>query len=147
MIGNLYEKMIRRAEDDGFETLIEKTVDDLESEMFSIITEGYIGFAPESQKLADYGEVILVFGIIVAISYNKVYRKDESVKPFKVFVDAANKVLGRAVAFLVGLTPYAVTSLIARAVGRSQVADLLPLLGTLVLSYVLCVIQLFGVES
>lgn len=147
MIGNLYEKMIRRAEDDGFETLIEKTVDDLESEMFSIITEGYIGFAPESQKLADYGEVILVFGIIVAISYNKVYRKDESVKPFKVFVDAANKVLGRAVAFLVGLTPYAVTSLIARAVGRSQVADLLPLLGTLVLAYVLCVIQLFGVES
>ena len=80
--------MIRRAEDDGFETLIEKTVDDLESEMFSIITEGYIGFAPESQKLADYGEVIRLIPIkdssykyIIAAGYSK-SNKNPTLKAF-----------------------------------------------------------------
>ena len=90
---------------------------------------------------------ILVFGIIIGIAYNKAVRKDESIKTFKSFVDAANAVLGKAVSYIVSFTPYAVTALIARAVGRSKVEDLLPLLGVLVLAYVLCALQLFGVES
>ncbi len=90
---------------------------------------------------------ILVFGIVIAIAYNKAVKKDESVKPFKAFVDAGNVVLGKAVSWLVGFTPYAVTALIARAVGRSSVQDLLPLLSLLVIAYVLCALQLFGVES
>ena len=36
---------------------------------------------------------------------------------------------------------------LARAVGRSSVAELLPLLSTLVLSYILCAVQSFGVEG
>ena len=44
-------------------------------------------------------------------------------------------------------SPYAVLALIARAVGKSSVTDLLPLLGILVLAYALCAVQLFGVES
>jgi len=36
---------------------------------------------------------------------------------------------------------------LARAVGRSSVAELLPLLSTLVLSYILCAVQAFGVEG
>ena len=91
---------------------------------------------------------ILVFGIIIALSYNKVAQtKQDEVKSFKSFIDAANKVLGKAVSYIVGFTPYAVTSLIARAVGRSNVSDLLPLLSVLVVAYILCALQLFGVES
>ncbi|MBE5912384.1 LysR family transcriptional regulator [Pseudobutyrivibrio sp.] len=78
VIGNLYEKMVDRAKLDGFEPIIEKTVDDLETEMFSIITEGYIGFAPESQSLAEYGDAIRLIPIvdsshkyIIAAGYSK----------------------------------------------------------------------------
>ena len=90
---------------------------------------------------------ILIFGLVIALAYNKVVKKDESVKPFKAFVDAANTVLGRAVSFIVSFTPYAVTALIARAVGRSKLTDLAPLLSVLVVAYILAAIQLFGVES
>ncbi|MBP3241179.1 MAG: dicarboxylate/amino acid:cation symporter [Oribacterium sp.] len=90
---------------------------------------------------------ILVFGIIIAVSYNKAVKNNESVKTFKNFIDAANTVLGSAVSYIISFTPYAVTALIARAVGRSNVSDLLPLFGVLIVAYALCALQLFGVES
>lgn len=95
------------------------------------------------------GEVvpIVVFAVMIAVAYNHYAADHEDAKPFKTFVDAANKVLGQAIGWLMGFTPYAVLSLIARAVGRSTVAELLPLLGVLVLAYVLCAVQIFGVES
>lgn len=95
------------------------------------------------------GEVvpIVVFAIIIALAYNRLAASNENLRPFKDFVDAGNQVIGQAVSWLMDFTPYAVLSLIARAVGRSSLADLLPLLSVLVLAYVLCIIQLFGVES
>ena len=63
VIGNLYDKMLERVKMDGFKPMIEKTVDDIESEMFSIITDGFIGFAPESQNLSDYGDSIRMIPI------------------------------------------------------------------------------------
>ena len=90
---------------------------------------------------------ILIFGLVIALAYNALVREDASVKPFKAFVDAGNAVLGRAVSFVVSFTPYAVTALIARAVGRSKLEDLAPLLSVLVVAYVLAAIQIFGVES
>ena len=77
------------------------------------------------------GEVIpiLTFAIIIAVAYNAYVKDHPEVKAFKAFIDAGNKVLGQAVSWLMGFTPYAVLSLIARAVGRSNVADLLPLFG------------------
>ncbi|MCR5415233.1 MAG: LysR family transcriptional regulator [Pseudobutyrivibrio sp.] len=63
-IGDLYQRMEKRAKQDGFLPMIEKTVEDIDTEMFSIITEGYIGFAPESQKLSDYGDAIRLIPII-----------------------------------------------------------------------------------
>ncbi len=91
---------------------------------------------------------VLVFGIIIALSYNKLSKtKGAEVQSFKSFIDSANKVVGKAVSFIVGFTPYAVTSLIARAVGRSNASDLTPLLGLLLVAYVLCALQIFGVES
>ncbi len=88
VIGNLYDKMVERAKEDGHEPLIEKTVDDIDTEMFSIITEGYIGFAPESQSLSDYGDAIKLIPIIgsnheymVAAGYSK-ENKNPTLKEF-----------------------------------------------------------------
>ena len=55
--------------------------------------------------------------------------------------------IGQAIDWIIGFTPYAVLSFLARAVGRSSVTELLPLLSTLVLSYILCAVQAFGVEG
>lgn len=96
------------------------------------------------------GEVvpILVFAIIIAISYNKIAAKNQTlVEPFKKFIDAGNHIFGEVVNFVIGFTPYAILVLIARAVGKSTLSDLLPLLGVLALSYFLCIIQIFVVES
>jgi len=91
--------------------------------------------------------VIVVFAIIIALSYNAISKENESVKPFKAFIDAGNQVIGQAIDWIIGFTPYAVLSFLARAVGRSSVTELLPLLSTLVLSYILCAVQAFGVEG
>ena len=105
------------------------------------------------QNLAAHwsnGEVvpIVVFCILVAVSYNKIAaKKPEEVAPFKKFIDAGDLVMGRVVSYVISFTPYAVLSLIARAVSRSSPADLIPLLSVLVLAYVLCGIQVFVVES
>lgn len=96
------------------------------------------------------GEVvpIVVFAIIVAIAYNKLANKDRKlVQPFKQFIDAGNRVLGEVVNLVIGFTPYAVLALIARAVSKSALSDLIPLLGILGLAYLLSIIQIFGVES
>lgn len=90
VIGNLYEKMIERAVQDGFEPQIEKTVDDIETEMFSIITEGYIGFAPERQNISEYGDLIKMLPIIGS-SHKYViaagYSKDNKNPALKAFIE------------------------------------------------------------
>ncbi|WP_081780007.1 dicarboxylate/amino acid:cation symporter [Butyrivibrio proteoclasticus] len=130
----------------GFEYAVEAT----EAKEVPTAVEAIVALFPKN-IVNEWGSntvvPILIFGLVVALAYNKVARKDETVKPFKAFVDAANKVLGRAVSFVVSFTPYAVTALIARAVGRSKVEDLLPLLSVLIVAYVLSAIQIFGVES
>lgn len=69
----------------------------------------------------------MVFCILVAISYNKIAaKKPEEVAPFKKFIDAGDVVMGRVVSYVISFTPYAVLSLIARAVSRSSPADLVP---------------------
>ncbi len=130
----------------GFQYTVEAT----EAKEVPTAVEAIVGLFPKN-IINEWGSntvvPILIFGLVIALAYNKVVKKDESVKPFKAFVDAANTVLGRAVSFIVSFTPYAVTALIARAVGRSKLEDLLPLLSVLVVAYVLAAIQLFGVES
>ncbi|MFQ6792381.1 MAG: dicarboxylate/amino acid:cation symporter [Thomasclavelia sp.] len=94
------------------------------------------------------GEVvpIVIFAIIVAISYNKIAAKKE-VAVFKKFIDAGNMIMGEVISFVIGFTPYAVLSLIARAVSKSTISDLLPLMSVLFLAYLICIIQIFGVTS
>ncbi len=130
----------------GFEYAVEAT----EAKEVPTAIESIVGLFPKN-IVNEWGSntvvPILVFGLVIAVAYNRLVSKDESVKPFKAFVDAANTVLGKAVSFIVSFTPYAVTALIARAVGRSKIEDLAPLFTVLVVAYVLAAIQLFGVES
>ena len=115
------------------------------------LVDTLVGLFP--QNLASHwanGEIvpIVVFVLLVAVSYNKIAaKKPDEVAPFKKFIDAGDLVMGRVVSYVISFTPYAVLSLIARAVSRSSPADLLPLLSVLVLAYVLCAVQAFVVEG
>lgn len=90
---------------------------------------------------------IVIFAIIVAIAYNRLEEQNNNVKAFKKFIDAGNKVFGEVVSIVIGFTPYAVLALIARAVSKSTINDLIPLLGVLFLAYLLSLIQIIGIES
>lgn len=124
---------------------------DYEASQVPSILDTLIGLFPKN--LAEHwanGEVVplVLFFVLVAIAYNRLSKEHaQQIAPFKAFVDAGNHVMGMVVSIVISFTPYAVLSLIARAVSRSTVAELLPLLGVLVLTYVLCAIQLFAVES
>ena len=124
---------------------------DYEAAEVPSILDTLIGLFPKN--LAAHwaeGEVvpIVLFLVLVGIAFNKLHQEyAEQVAPFKAFIDAGNHVMGMVVNIVISFTPYAVLSLIARAVSRSTLSDLLPLLGVLVLTYILCAIQLFVVES
>lgn len=51
-IGNSYYQMIQRAIEDGFQPNILRTVDDVETELFYIVTENLIGFFPDNYQSA-----------------------------------------------------------------------------------------------
>ena len=115
------------------------------------VIDTLVGLFPKN--LADHwvqGQVvpIVLFVILVGVAYNKIAVKNgEKVEPFKKFIDAGNLVMGKVVSIVIGYTPYAVLSLIARQVSKSSVKELLPLLSVLVLVYVICAIQFFAVEG
>ncbi|MEK4453568.1 hypothetical protein [Paenibacillus sp. FSL L8-0506] len=50
-IGNSYHLMIQHAIEDGYQPNILRTADDVETELFYIITENLIGFFPDNYQL------------------------------------------------------------------------------------------------
>ena len=74
-------------------------------------------------------------------------REKEAAVPFKNFIDSANKLMFVVVEFVIDLTPFAVLSLIANAVSTYGAKELIPLLGVLVLAWVLCAIQMFLIDG
>lgn len=91
---------------------------------------------------------IVLFAILVGIAYNILSAEDrEKVEPFKLFVDAGNRVMGKVISIVIDFTPYAVLALIARQVSRSSLPELIPLFSVLAIAYVLCAVQLFLVEG
>lgn len=126
-------------------------VENAEAAQVPTVIDTLVGLFP--QNLANHwvnGQVvpIVLFVILVGVAYNEVAAKQpELVEPFKKFIDAGNAVMGKVVSIVIGYTPYAVLSLIARQVSRSSLKDLLPLLSVLLLVYALCATQLFVVEG
>ena len=124
---------------------------DYEAADVPTLVDTIVGLFPQNlvSQWAD-GQVVplVVFAIIVAVAYNfLVTERADEVAPFKRFIDAGNIVMGQVVDMVIGFTPYAVLSLVARAVSRAVLADLLPLLGVLALVFVLCAVQSFVVHG
>lgn len=91
---------------------------------------------------------LLLFFVLIAIAYNQLSAEHaEKLLPFKHFVDSGNLVMGQVINIIIFFTPYAVLSLIAHAVSKNALSDLLPLFSVLILAYILCAIQIFVVEG
>jgi Na+/H+-dicarboxylate symporter len=91
---------------------------------------------------------VILFSLVIGIAVVALSTKDPvGVKPFQDFVNATSKVINKAISYIIKFTPYAVLALVANAVSNSGVEKLLPLLSILAVSYLLCAIQTFGVNS
>lgn len=128
-----------------FKNLVDYTPKEIPSFLDTIINL----FPNNITKSAVNGEVvpIVIFAVLIAVAYNSIKKDDNDVGSFKKFIDAGNLVLGQAISILIDFTPYAVMSLFVRAVGRANIQDIIPLLSIMALAYLLCAIQIFGVES
>lgn len=62
-IGNAYDIMQEVTRKDGYIPDIKKTVNDIESELFSIIMDNLIGFAPDNYNLVDFKDHIKMIPI------------------------------------------------------------------------------------
>ncbi|MBA4688979.1 MAG: LysR family transcriptional regulator [Candidatus Galacturonibacter soehngenii] len=56
VIGTSYYQMIQRAIEEGYEPKIQRTVDDVETELFYIVTENLIGFFPDNYQSSYIGQ-------------------------------------------------------------------------------------------
>lgn len=91
---------------------------------------------------------IIIFSLFVGIAVVSLSTKDpQGVKPFKDFIDSASKVINTVISYIIEFTPYAVLSLVANAVSNNGADKLLPLIFVLLVAYLLCFIQTFGVNS
>lgn len=115
--------------------------------------EVFIGFFP-TNVVKDVSEnniiPIIVFTLLIAVSAAVVAeRSPATVAPFLHLVEAGRAIIFRAVGYVIALTPYAVLVLTAvaasSAVGRR--AQLLSLLGLLVVGYVACILDTYVVNA
>jgi len=63
VIGTSYHKMLQRSEEDGYQPIIARTADDVESELFYILTEGLIGFFPENYQFENHQNKLRIIPI------------------------------------------------------------------------------------
>lgn len=62
-IGKSYPQMIAHAEQDGYQIKIAKTVPNLETELFTIISENLIGFVPDNYDMAQFKDQLKLIPI------------------------------------------------------------------------------------
>lgn len=81
-----------------------------------------VGFFPRNviSDIAEENTIpVILFALLIAVSYVLVANKDpEKVKPFKDLIEAFREIIFKALSFIIGLTPYAVLSLITTSVGN-----------------------------
>ena len=91
---------------------------------------------------------IIIFALFIGIAVVTLSSNEDSgVKPFKDFIDSASKVMNTVISFIIEFTPYAVMALVASAVSKNGPSKLLPLLSVLLITFLVCAIQTFGVNS
>ncbi|MDF2486918.1 MAG: sodium:dicarboxylate symporter [Herbinix sp.] len=124
---------------------------DYEAKVVPEISQVIIDLFPKNffaQASSNTVVPVIIFSLVIGIAVVAQSTKDPvGVKPFLDFVNATSKVINKAISYLIKLTPYAVLALVANAVSNSGAEKLLPLLSILGVSYLLCAIQTFGVNS
>lgn len=93
---------------------------------------------------------IILFSLGLAVAYILVASKDEpSVRPFKDFIDALRKILFKAVAFVISVTPYAVLALVITTVSRAagRLETVVALTSVLVVTVVISFISAYVVNG
>lgn len=124
---------------------------DYEAKEVPVITQVIADLFPKNffaQASTNTIVPVIVFSLFIGIAVVALSTKDsEGVKPFKDFVDSASKVINTVITFIIEFTPYAVLALVANAVSNNGADKLLPLLPILIVAYLLCLIQTFGVNS
>lgn len=85
-------------------------------------SEVLVGFFPRN-IVSDISEEntipVILFALLIAVSYVLVANKQpEKVKPFKDFIEAFKEIIFKALDFIIGLTPYAVLTLVATSIGN-----------------------------
>ena len=85
-------------------------------------SEVLIGFFPRNivSDIAEEKTIpVILFALLIAVSYVLVANKTpDKVKPFKDFIEAFKEIIFKALDFVIGLTPYAVLTLIATSIGN-----------------------------
>lgn len=56
IIGDSYDRMLQHAIEDGYEPNIVRTTDDVETELYYVVTENLIGFLPDNHQLNYFKE-------------------------------------------------------------------------------------------
>lgn len=112
-----------------------------------------IGFFPRN-IISDISEErtipVILFTILISVCYILTANENlEKVKPFKDFVDAFKEIIYKALNFVVGLTPYAVLSLIATSIDRglSKEGMIWSLVVLLIVSFIAFIIDTFFINS
>lgn len=115
------------------------------------ITQVIIDLFPKnffSQASTNTIVPVIIFSLFIGIAVVALSSKDpEGVKPFKDFIDSTSKIINTVISYIIEFTPYAVLALVANAVSNNGPDKLLPLLSVLIVAYLLCFIQTFGVNS
>ena len=116
-------------------------------------SEVLIGFFPRNvvSDIAEENTIpVILFALLIAVSYVLVASKTpEKVKPFKDFIEAFKEIIFKALDFVIGLTPYAVLTLIATSIGNglSGSGIIWSLLVLLIVSFIAFAIDIWLVNG
>lgn len=124
---------------------------DYEPKEVPVITQVIVDLFPKNffaQASSNTIVPVILFSLLIGIAVVGLSTKDPAgVKPFRDFIDSASKVINTVVSYIIEFTPYAVLALVANAVSNNGPDKLLPLISVLVIAYILCAIQTFGVNT
>ena len=121
---------------------------DYEAREIPTVAETITNFFPSNivANAAD-GQIvpIIIFSVLIGIAALKLIEdgKEETVRPFASFTNSFAEVIFKLTGMITSLTPFAVASLMANAVGRVDSTAIAPFILILVLNYVASAIHTF----
>lgn len=121
---------------------------DTEIKEVPTVAETIANFFPSNIiKNAAEGQIvpIIIFAVLLGVAALSLieHGKEDVVKPFADFTNSLAEVIFKLTSMITGLTPFAVTALMANAVGRVDSTAIAPFILILVLNYLASIIHTF----